>query len=95
MLVVGMFLIVLQYCLMFLLKEHFALTVTFSLTRNMAEICFPVSLLLVFKELNTRKPSCKVVISSYVGFNSKMFLCCTVLVFTNDKRHLMAVMRSL
>jgi len=55
MLVVGMFLIVLQYSLMFLLKEHVALTVTFSLTRDLTEICFPVIVLLILMELNTRK----------------------------------------
>jgi len=55
MLVVGMFLILLHYCLMFLLKEHVVLTVTFSLTRNLTKIC----------------------------------------IFTCDKRHLMAIMRSL
>lgn len=55
MLVVGIFLIVLQYSLMFLLKEHVALTVTFSLTRDLTEICFPANILLILKELNARK----------------------------------------
>jgi len=68
MLVVEMFLIVLQYCLMFLLKEHVALTVTFSLTRNLTEICFPFNALLVLKELDTTKPFFKVVISSLYRF---------------------------
>ena len=67
-LLVGMFLIVLHYYLMFLMKEHVALTVTLSLTSNLTEICFPFNVLLVLKELNTRKPSCKVVISSLCWF---------------------------
>jgi hypothetical protein len=68
MLDVEMLIIMLQYCLMFLLKEHVALTVTFSLTSNLTEICFPFNALLVLKELNTRKPACEVVISSLCRF---------------------------
>lgn len=52
----------------FFLKEHVASTVTSSLTRNLSEICIPVNVLLLLKELNTRKPSCKVVISSLCRF---------------------------
>lgn len=68
--VVEMFLIPLQYYVMFLLTEHTVISVasSSSSTGNLFKICSSVEILLVERNWNTMKPTCDFSTTLFIGF---------------------------